>query len=149
MNDLSDLIELLRARTRFLERILNHSRSYGQLAPDANEIHHLDRWLLKRERLFQTYELAEKRIEQLSLALMSQAHAIPLSIKALIENEMNRAQALIAQIKDSDTLVVTGLRATQERLLKQIQESRSLKEKLGRFRSDLHLQRGEELDAKG
>jgi len=148
-DEVSDLIEILRARTRFLERILSHSRSYGELTGETTEIHHLDRWLMKRERLFHTYELAEKRVEQLSHSIIKQSFRIPLTIQSLIENEMDRAQALIAQIKDSDDLVVIGIRETQERLLKQIQESRSLKEKLGRFRSDIHRHRGEELDAKG
>jgi len=146
---IQDLLELLRAKTRFLERIDSHARSFADRPEETTDLAHLDTWLQKREKLFHTVELAEKRIELISEQILEKKMPIPLSVRALIENEVTRGQTLVQKIREKDEYVVTSIRETQDRLLKQIQEGRSIKEKLRRFRSDSELHRGEELDAKG
>ena len=145
----ADLIELVRARTLFLERILTHSSQYAHIRASSAVDKPLDQWLLKRERLFHTYELAEKRVELLSNQVLESGLTIPESIRASIENEIHRSSRLIEDIRRADERVVAGIREEQDKILKEVIESRKLREKIHKFRSEWNGSTGEEIDAKG
>ena len=146
---LADLIELVRARTIFLERILSHSSSFQLTRADSENDKPLDQWLMKRARLFHTYELAEKRVELLSNQVLESGLKIPASIRSSIENEIHRSTRLIEDIRRADERVVAGIREEQDKILKEVIESRKLREKIHKFRSEWNGSTGEEIDAKG
>jgi hypothetical protein len=145
-----ELLELLRARTTFLERILAHSETFsaisgGMVSSNAG----LEPWLLKRERLFRTYELAEKRIDWASRQILESGEELPPLFRKSIENEMTRTSRLIEKIQRADEGVVSNIQAQQERILREVVESRILGDRLGKFKSERMPVLGEEFDAKG
>ena len=145
-----ELLELLRARTTFLERILAHSETFAGIGRNGESSSpELEAWLLKRERLFRTYELAEKRIDWASRQILDSGEELPPLFRKSIENEMIRSSRLIERIQKADEGVVSDIQRQQERILREVVETRAFGERIGKFKSERSPVLGEEFDAKG
>lgn len=141
-----ELLELLRARTTFLERILSHSEQFRLISETGGG---MENWLLKREKLFRTYELADSRIDWASRQILESGERLPQTFRKSIENEMTRASILIQRIRQADEGVVLNIQEAQSRILKEISDSRAFADRLGRFKSNRHPITGEEFDGQG
>jgi len=140
-----DLIGLLQAKNRCLQRLLTLSQSFTSETDEQFE-----ELLLQREVLLRTITLFDKKIETVSRSI-PEAHRADPSHLRLVESVkacLADREQLVAAILKEDDRIIEKIELRKAEVLKDMIANQKNSDQVRRFRSQPSVQVGESIDRK-
>ena len=138
-----ELLSLIRSKNRCLERFMQLSIEFLADA-ETGDYDEIGEFQTKREGILRAMDLYNRKVNEF-------LEANPDSIRARdISDEIRvltyRSDEIVAEIADIDRRIILSLEVERDRTVSEIQESKKVKNTVGRFKSGAAGAPGEELD---
>lgn len=139
-----ELLPLLRSRNQCLENFLDATCAFGGDPSGQGFVDELALLESKREIILKALDLFERKITEVTEALLGNGDSGPVSMS--IQSEILRREELILKIVQADAKIMQMISDESERISKEVTNIRKGKELISRFKSQWVPKSGEEVD---
>lgn len=143
LNQVTELLSLLRSKNRCLERFLAITQEFWEQAGQG-DLNDLEAFQGRREETLNAISLFDRKIDEISALIRpgSQPASLVKEVKALIDDR----EKLIHRILELDLKVIGVIEDERSRLLSGISAARRGKDSIAKFKSTWIAEHGEEID---